>query len=231
MAGFRGGHDTHSAIILVLQRGERHDVGRGFGRLVLGAIAGGKGPAVAARQSRRPGRRRQLGQRGLQIFLPAAHQLAQPAIERGGLISGEARSVGYVHHIVHARQALLAQFHLVTRDAALQFLRQHLSGGFAQAAGVEITRHINERGDKATERIGAGEQLRPRPVEQGEQPQRHRLQLIGAGLEQFHARKAFQHMHQRLGAVATLAKAQRVDDLAHLTAQQRHLARRGGECG
>ena len=230
MAGFRGGHDTHSAIILVLQRGERHDVGRGFGRLVLGAIAGGKGPAVAARQSRRPGRRRQLGQRGLQIFLPAAHQLAQPAIERGGLISGEARSVGYVHHIVHARQALLAQFHLVTRDAALQFLRQHLAGGFAQAAGVEITRHINERGDKATERIGAGEQLRPRPVEQREQPQRHRLQLIGARLEQFHAREAFQHMHQRLATVAAFAKAQRVDDLAHLAAQQRHLARRGGEC-
>ncbi len=131
MAGFRGGHDANGAIILVLQRSERHDVGSGFGRLMLGAIAGGKGPAVAARQPCRPSRRRQLGQRGLQIFFPAAHQLAQPAIERGGLIGGEAGSLGHIHHIVHARQALLAQFYLVTCDAALQFLRQHLSGGFA----------------------------------------------------------------------------------------------------
>ena len=166
LAGLRRGHDAHGAIILVLQRGERHDVGSSFGRLMLGAIAGRKGPAVAARQSRRAGRRHQLSQGNFQIFFPAAHQLAQPAIERGGLIGGEAGSVGHIHHIVHARQALFAQFHLVTRDAALQFLRQHLAGGFAQAAGVEITRHINERGNKATERIGAGKQLRPRTVEQ-----------------------------------------------------------------
>ena len=39
-------------------------------------------------------------------------------------------------------------------------------------------------------------------------------------------------MHQRLGAVAALAKAQRVDDFAHLAAQQGHLARRSTEgCG
>ena len=157
-----------AAVSFVVQRAQRHQIGGRLASAVLGPIAGRQRPAMAEYQSRCPRRRGAGDQRGFQILVPTAHQLAQPAIELGfgRRVEAQCRALGHADDIMDTRQPFGAQFNLEPAERAAGRVDQHASHILTHAAGVAVTWHIDEHRQEAAKGVGPGKQLGPRPVEQ-----------------------------------------------------------------
>ena len=105
-------------------------------------------------------------------------------------------------------------------------LLHDLLHALAQERVVAVARHVDQARDVASERIAVHEQGDVRPLLQAQHAHRRRQQVVLRHAEQLVARQRLEDVQQRLAVMAGGRQARPDDDVAHLAAQQRDVARR-----
>ncbi len=224
-------------VVQALGGGERLLVGLGEDRGValalfgsgLGAQRGGTGAAGLDRV-----------RVGLGVFgehrldhevVPAAHHVAEPLLDQGGVGLDLVAWLG-VHHEVHAGQRGLADPGAVLQAGAAEFGEQHLLHGQSGAGGVAVPGQVDQAGEEPAVGVAAQEQAQPAPLGQRDHARGGGVERVGVGGEQFGARVVLDHLQHALAGVGGQREAGAVDDLPHASLDHRDvehvLVQRGG---
>jgi hypothetical protein len=135
------------------QLGQPQDIGCSFTRGEFRSVTGAESPTVRHCKARCPDRADLVDQRQLQLVVPAARQLQQPAVQRFG--------VDVCQHalddIMHPRQPFGAQFHIELPELAPGFPFQHPADPDAQVRRIDIARNINQDRGLSRPRVAGGQ--------------------------------------------------------------------------
>ena len=175
-------------------------VDRDLERRVL-LVRGGEGPAPGAEEPERLGLAAVVEQRILQLVLPGADRLRDPALELDRIDAGIRLGRRADQH-VQPRQDGLGQRHLrLDREPAEGFQRELLDS-LPRLGVVAVTGHVDEAGVEAAEHVAAHEEADLRALVEVHDAAHDADEVRDRRLEQFVTRESFQRVNERLVVVA-----------------------------
>ena len=221
--------EPHAAPGLV-ERGQAQHVGGGLGGGGDVAVVLREAPCPAQRQARGAGGRHLLGERRLDLRLPAAHHPLQPLRQRPRVGHRHRRAL-QVEHVADQRDLPVLQRDRPVEQLRVRRLRQHRADRDAARRRHLVARQPDEREQVPAERRGGERQRRARTIGERHRGQRQLLQPLGREADHHVVRQRRQRVRQRLAVVAARIEAELRLQGAECGAQHRHLARRRGERG
>ena len=130
---------------------------------------------------------------------------------------------GHADDIVDAHQGRVRQLRIPGRQTSAPGPGQDAADPLAHPGVVALAWHEGQDRDEPVERVLAGEDLDPGPVEQVQDAQSRRQQLVFRNLEEFVPGIVLQNVLQPLLVVTAGRLSGAVEDLGDLPADQRHL--------
>ena len=187
-------------------------------------IRGGEGPAPGAEEPERLGLAPVVEQRILQLVLPGADRLRDPALELDRIDAGIRLGRGADQHVQPRQYGLGQRYLRLDREPAEGFQRELLDS-LPGLGVVAVTRHVDEAGVEAAEHVAAHEQADLRTLVEVHDAAHDPDQVRDRRLEQFITRESFQRVNERLVVVARGLQAEMPDDALYLVAQHGDFAR------
>src|SRR5262249_18502826 len=132
------------------------------------------------------------------------------------------------HDDVQARVARAGDLRVTLHVAAGKALAGDLLDALAHLGVVAIARHVDQAGVEAVVGIAAHQQAHGATLVQVDDSAHDADQVGDAGLEQLIARVGLEYVQYRLAVVAGGVESEVADDLIHLAAQYRNVARAAG---